>query len=83
VEPDANADAKVRPPLCSSAPEIDCFDAVMIAMREFGEGVVVLSKMGFLETGTLSYLYKTRWNIEKVFDEIKNKLAEKKSMGDL
>jgi IS4 transposase len=39
--------------------------------------------MGFLEIGTLSYLYKIRWNIEKVFDEIKNKLAEKKSMGDL
>jgi len=35
--------------------------------------------MGFLETGTLSYLYKTRWNIEKVFDEIKNKLAEKQA----
>ncbi len=32
-----------------------------------------------LEPGLLALLYKTRWEIEKVFDETKTKLAEKKS----
>ncbi len=29
--------------------------------------------------GLIAYLYRTRWDIEKIFDDIKNKLAEKKS----
>jgi len=29
--------------------------------------------------GVLAYLYKMRWNIEKSFDEIKNKLGEQKA----
>jgi hypothetical protein len=32
-----------------------------------------------LEPGLLALLYKTRWEIEKVFDETKTKLQEKKS----
>ena len=29
--------------------------------------------------GLIAYLYKTRWDIEKIFDQVKNKLAEKKA----
>lgn len=29
--------------------------------------------------GVIAFLYKTRWDIEKVFDQIKNKMNEKKS----
>lgn len=29
--------------------------------------------------GLIAYLYKARWNIEKVFDQVKNKLNEKKA----
>ena len=29
--------------------------------------------------GLIAFLYKCRWDIEKIFDEIKNKLAEKKA----
>jgi len=29
--------------------------------------------------GLIAYLYKTRWDLEKIFDEVKNKLAEKKA----
>jgi hypothetical protein len=29
--------------------------------------------------GIIAYLYKTRWDIEKIFDEVKIKLAEKKA----
>lgn len=31
--------------------------------------------------GILAFIYKERWNIEKVFDEVKNKLCEKKAWG--
>ena len=31
--------------------------------------------------GVLAWLYKTRWDIEKSFDEIKNKLGEQKAWG--
>lgn len=31
--------------------------------------------------GILAFIYKERWNIEKVFDEVKNKLFEKKAWG--
>jgi hypothetical protein len=34
---------------------------------------------GKVPPGVLAYLYKMRWNIEKSFDEIKNKLGEQKA----
>jgi hypothetical protein len=44
-----------------------------------GEVYVYLTTEMTLEPGLLALLYKTRWEIEKVFDETKTKLAEKKS----
>jgi IS4 transposase len=44
-----------------------------------GAVYVYLTSETTLETGQLALLYKTRWEIEKVFDEKKTKLAEKKS----
>jgi len=32
--------------------------------------------------GTIAYLYKCRWDLEKVFDDVKNKMFEKKSWGN-
>ena len=44
-----------------------------------GAGYVYLTSEMTLEPGLLVLLYKTRWEIEKVFDETKTKLQEKKS----
>ena len=44
-----------------------------------GEVYVYLPTELTLEPGLLALLYKTRWEIEQVFDETKTKLAEKKS----
>ena len=44
-----------------------------------GNVYVYLTSEMTLEPGLLVLLYKTRWEIEKVFDETKTKLAEKKS----
>jgi len=44
-----------------------------------GQGYVYLTSEMTLEPGLLALLYKTRWEIEKVFDETKTKLQEKKS----
>jgi hypothetical protein len=44
-----------------------------------GAVYVYLTNEMTLEPGLLALLYKTRWEIEKVFDETKTKLAEKKS----
>jgi len=44
-----------------------------------GQVYVYLTSEMTLEPGLLVLLYKTRWEIEKVFDETKTKLAEKKS----
>ena len=44
-----------------------------------GQGYVSLTNELTLEPGLLVLLDKTRWEIEKVFDETKTKLAEKKS----
>lgn len=44
-----------------------------------GEVYVYLTSEMTLEPGLLALLYKTRWEIEKVFDETKTKLQEKKS----
>ena len=32
-----------------------------------------------ISPGLIAYLYKLRWDIEKIFDEVKNKLSEKKA----
>ena len=44
-----------------------------------GQVYVYLTNEMTLEAGLLALLYKTRWEIEKVFDETKTKLAEQKS----
>ena len=44
-----------------------------------GKVYVYLTSEMTLEPGLLVLLYKTRWEIEKVFDETKTKLQEKKS----
>ncbi len=44
-----------------------------------GKGYVYLTGEMTLEPGLLGLLYKTRWEIEQVFDETKTKLQEKKS----
>jgi len=44
-----------------------------------GQVYVYLTSEMTLEPGVLVLLYKTRWEIEKVFDETKTKLQEKKS----
>ena len=44
-----------------------------------GAVYVYLTNEMTLEPGLLALLYKTRWEIEKVFDETKTKLVEKKS----
>ena len=44
-----------------------------------GKVYVYLTNEMTLEPGLLVLLYKTRWEIEKVFDETKTKLQEKKS----
>ena len=44
-----------------------------------GEVYVYLTSEMTLAPGLLALLYKTRWEIEKVFDETKTKLQEKKS----
>jgi hypothetical protein len=44
-----------------------------------GAVYVYLTTEMTLEPGLLALLYKTRWEIEKVFDETKTKLQEKKS----
>lgn len=38
-----------------------------------------ISNVMDVEPGLLAHLYKLRWNIEKVYDEIKTKLTEKKA----
>jgi len=44
-----------------------------------GEVYIYLTSEMTLEPGLLALLYKTRWEIEKVFNETKTKLQEKKS----
>ena len=34
-----------------------------------------------LPPGLIAYLYKLRWDVEKVFDDVKNKLCQKKAWG--
>jgi IS4 transposase len=44
-----------------------------------GENFFFLTNEQTLPPGILAHLYRLRWDIEKVFDEFKNKLSEKKA----
>jgi len=44
-----------------------------------GRRYVFITNLTNLPPGLIAYLYKTRWDIEKIFDQVKNKLAEKKA----
>lgn len=38
-----------------------------------------ITNLSNISPGLIAYLYKLRWDIEKIFDEVKNKLSEKKA----
>ncbi|MFQ5485193.1 MAG: transposase [Desulfobacterales bacterium] len=38
-----------------------------------------VTSLSRLPPGLIAYLYKTRWDLEKIFDQVKNKLCEKKA----
>ena len=44
-----------------------------------GESFSFLTNAKNIAPGLVAYLYKSRWNIEKIFDQVKNKLSEKKA----
>ncbi len=44
-----------------------------------GETYGFVTSLSNVPPGLIAYLYKTRWDIEKIFDQVKNKLAEKKA----
>jgi len=44
-----------------------------------GDTYRFVTSLSTLPPGIIAYLYKTRWDIEKIFDQVKNKLAEKKA----
>ncbi|MBN1470592.1 MAG: transposase [Syntrophaceae bacterium] len=44
-----------------------------------GEVYRFVTSLSTVPPGIIAYLYKTRWDIEKIFDQIKNKLAENKA----
>lgn len=44
-----------------------------------GETYRFVTNLSNVSPGLIAYLYKTRWDIEKIFDEVKNKLSEKKA----
>jgi hypothetical protein len=44
-----------------------------------GETYKFVTSLTNVAPGLIAYLYKTRWDIEKIFDQVKNKLAEKKA----
>lgn len=44
-----------------------------------GEIYNFVTSLSTLPPGLIAYLYRTRWDIEKIFDEVKNKLVEKKA----
>lgn len=48
---------------------------------ETGELIIFLTNDKTLPPGVLVELYRRRWEVEKVFDDIKNKLGEKKAWG--
>jgi hypothetical protein len=44
-----------------------------------GETYGFVTSLTNVPPGLIAYLYKTRWDIEKIFDQIKNKMVEKKA----
>jgi hypothetical protein len=44
-----------------------------------GDMYSFVTSLSTVPPGIIAYLYKTRWDIEKIFDQVKNKLAEKKA----
>ena len=46
-----------------------------------GQAYEFLTNEMDLSAGVIAELYRRRWDVEKVFDEIKNKLGEKKAWG--
>jgi len=44
-----------------------------------GRRYVFITNLTNIPPGLIAFLYKTRWDIEKIFDQVKNKLAEKKA----
>jgi hypothetical protein len=44
-----------------------------------GEIYHFVTSLSTIPPGIIAYLYKTRWDIEKIFDQVKNKLSEKKA----
>ena len=44
-----------------------------------GETYVYVTSLTTVPPGLIAYLYKTRWDIEKIFDQVKNKFSEKKA----
>ncbi len=38
-----------------------------------------VTSLSTIPPGIIAYLYRTRWDIEKIFDQVKNKLSEKKA----
>ncbi len=46
-----------------------------------GQSYEFLTNEMDLPAGVIAKLYRRRWDVEKVFDEIKNKLVEKKAWG--
>ena len=45
----------------------------------YGEIYHFVTSLRSIPPGLIAYLYRTRWDIEKIFDQVKNKLAEKKA----
>ena len=50
-------------------------------LPENGTDMTFLTNDLTLDPGVIAYLYKRRWDIEKVFDVLKNKLNEKQAWG--
>ena len=44
-----------------------------------GDVYYFVTSLSTIPPGLIAYLYRTRWDIEKIFDEVKNKLTEKKA----
>lgn len=44
-----------------------------------GEIYHFVTSLSTVPPGIIAYLYRTRWDIEKIFDQVKNKLTEKKA----
>ncbi len=48
---------------------------------ETGEDIRIITNEMRLPPGIVAHLYRMRWNIEKVFDEVKNRLGQQQSWG--